>query len=68
MEILVKVIAAITFAVFLVVLFSIPAWLLWNWLMPVLFGLPSITLLQAVGLSLLARVLLGTGAQVQSSK
>ena len=35
-------------------LVSIPVWLLWNWLCPVLFGLPSVTLLQALGLSLLS--------------
>ena len=29
---------------------SVPFWLLWNWLIPSIFGLPSITLLQAFGL------------------
>lgn len=32
---------------------------LWNWLMPALFGLPSITYLQALGLLVLCRILFG---------
>jgi hypothetical protein len=33
--------------------------LLWNWLMPALFGLKLITFWQAVGLLILARILVG---------
>lgn len=36
-----------------------PLWLLWNWLMPTIFGLPYITFWQAVGLNLLSAILLG---------
>ena len=36
---------------------SLPFWLLWNWLMP-LFGLPTLTLLQSMGLYLLIRIIL----------
>jgi len=32
------------------VLLSVLTWLLWNWLMPVIFDLPEITLLQTLGL------------------
>jgi len=35
----------------------IPTWLLWNWLMPVIFGLPEITILQAFGLLILSGLL-----------
>ena len=38
---------------------AIPLWLLWNWLVPALFELPAITLLQAMGLSLLGGLLFG---------
>jgi|TARA_R110000744_G_scaffold245209_1_gene361982 hypothetical protein len=31
-------------------LVSLPFWLMWNWLIPTIFGLPEITLLQAFGL------------------
>jgi hypothetical protein len=36
---------------------SLPFWLLWNWLMPNIFGLPEITWLQAFGLWLLITLL-----------
>ena len=36
---------------------SIPLCLLWNWLMPFIFGLPKLTLLQTFGLSLLISLL-----------
>ena len=32
---------------------------LWNWLMPVIFGLPALTFWQAVGLVVLCRLLVG---------
>lgn len=32
---------------------------LWNWLMPDIFGLPSLTFWQAVGLFILSKILLG---------
>lgn len=35
----------------------IPVWLVWNWLCPMLFGLPSLTLMQAWGLSFLCGML-----------
>jgi hypothetical protein len=34
-----------------------PLMLLWNWLMPTLFGLPEITFWQACGLQVLATIL-----------
>ncbi len=36
---------------------SIPLCLLWNWLMPFIFGLPKLNLLQTFGLSLLISLL-----------
>ena len=35
------------------IVLSIPVWLLWNWLMPNIFGLPVINVLEALGLSIL---------------
>ena len=40
-----------------VLLFGAPLMLLWDWLMPTLFGLPEITFWQACGLQLLATLL-----------
>lgn len=34
---------------------------LWNWLMPVLFGLVTIDYLQALGILLLSKILFGSG-------
>jgi len=52
-----------TFAAFLgliaiiIVLLGYPLMLLWNWLMPELFGLPLITFWQAIGLNILSTIL-----------
>ena len=35
---------------------------LWNWLMPKIFGLPALTVWQALGLFVLATLLLGSGS------
>lgn len=43
----------------LAILFGFVIMWLWNWLMPVLFGLPLLTYWQAVGLFILAKLLLG---------
>jgi hypothetical protein len=44
-------------AVALVVVMAGPVWLLWNWLMPDIFGLPEITFLQALGMLVLSNFL-----------
>ena len=36
---------------------SIPLCLLWNWLMPLIFGLPKLNLLESFGLSILVSLL-----------
>lgn len=40
-------------AIILVTLLALPIMLLWNWLMPAIFNLPTITFWQAFGLNLL---------------
>ena len=48
---------------------SIPLMLLWNWLMPYLFGLPTINILQAVGIGALSNILFGnTGNMIQNNR
>ena len=42
---------------FVGIVLSIPLCLLWNWLMPYIFGLPTINLFQAFGLSALITLL-----------
>ena len=43
----------------LAILFGFVIMWLWNWLMPDLFGLPSLTYWQAVGLFILFKILIG---------
>ena len=41
------------------IFFILPFWLLWNWLMPGLFGLATIGYLKAFGLYLMSKILFG---------
>ncbi len=47
----------------LALVLGITVQLLWNWLMPEIFGLERITVLQGIGLLVLARLLLGRMGQ-----
>lgn len=40
---------------------ALPVYLLWNWLMPEIFGLTTLTFIQALGLSMLAACLFKGG-------
>ena len=44
--------------VLMALVFAFPIMWLWNWLMPVIFGLPNITIWQAVGLYFLSGLLI----------
>lgn len=63
-----QTIASFFVFIFLVVLYSAvlayPIMLLWNALIPPLFGLSSLNLLQSFGLFLLARLVVGTTWQL----
>jgi hypothetical protein len=50
-----------------IVLLGYPLMLLWNWLMPILFGLPEITLWQALGLNLLSTILFKSTPTIKKS-
>ena len=47
----------LAFAFGLSIIFAWPVMLLWNWLMPVIFGLPPLTFWQSFGLMLLCSLL-----------
>jgi len=52
-----------------VVLFQwLPIYLLWNWLMPVLFGLGEVTFMQALGVSILSSMLFKSSDSSQLNK
>lgn len=55
------VLGGLTLAVFLGFLFGYFVMLLWNWLMPTLFGLPAVTFFQAVGIVILGKLIFGCG-------
>jgi len=57
MEVLAKILLLVVLIVGLALLFAVPTMLLWNWLMPVIFGLTKITFLQALGLNMLCGIL-----------
>ncbi|HEU0199167.1 MAG TPA: hypothetical protein VFR86_01915 [Burkholderiaceae bacterium] len=49
----------VVFAAIVVAVFGAGVMLLWNWLMPELFGWPAIGFWQALGLLVLSKILLG---------
>lgn len=51
-------IVGISIAVFIGFIMAFPVMWLWNWLMPMIFNLPEITVLQAWGLSCLSAFLI----------
>lgn len=51
----------IVFGVLAATAFTFALMFLWNWLMPVIFGLTAITFWQALGLLVLSKILFGKG-------
>jgi len=46
-------IGVVVLIVLVALIFTIPVYFLWNWLMPAIFGIKTITFWQALGLNLL---------------
>lgn len=61
------IISALAMYTFVSVVLSIPVLLLWNWLMPTIFGITKITLGQAWGISLLCGILFGQNSSEKSN-
>jgi hypothetical protein len=57
MQVIGTIVAAIAFLVGLSLIMALPTMLLWDWLMPELFGLKEVTLFQAWGLNFLCGML-----------
>lgn len=55
---LLALLAGIVLVVLFALIISLPVMWLWNWLMPVIFGLKTITWLQTLGLLVLSGLLL----------
>lgn len=56
------IVLAIVIAIVIGLLMAFPVMWLWNWLMPVIFGLGKITVLQAFGLNMLSSALFKTSS------
>jgi hypothetical protein len=56
-KIITAVFGVVGLIIVLSLLFAIPTYLLWNWLMPELFNIKEITLVQAWGLMVLSGIL-----------
>jgi hypothetical protein len=56
-RILFVAIIGVLFAIVFSLLFGFIVMKLWNWLMPTIFGLPTISYLQAFGITILAKIL-----------
>ncbi len=59
MQAIIAIVGALLIIGILAGFLFVPLWLLWNWVVPDLFGLPHITLWQSLGLSLLLALLSG---------
>jgi hypothetical protein len=70
METLAKIVGVIVLVAGLIVvmalLFALPTMLLWNWLMPEIFGLKAITFWQALGLNILSGILFKSSSESSS--
>lgn len=53
-DFIINLLGTIAYVAVFVLIVSLPIMWLWNWLMPVIFGLTKITWLQALGLSVLS--------------
>jgi len=58
METFLKIVLYLFIFAFVFALFGWLTMLLWNWLMPIIFGLPTITFIQAIGLQVLTGLLI----------
>jgi hypothetical protein len=62
------ILAAIFLVLAVALVIGLPMMLLWNWLMPTIFGLTKITFWQAVGVNILSYMLFGHTNTVSKDK
>lgn len=67
-KVLVVSAVAIGTLVLVALIMGLPLMLLWNWLMPMLFGLKTLTFWQAVGLNVLSGILFKNTSTTKSDK
>jgi len=59
---------SIVLAAIVCIVTALPVYYLWNWLLPVIFGIKAITFFQAWGISLFASTLLSKSNSVSFNK
>ena len=57
MEVIIRVLVAIGVLALIGILMALPVMWLWNWLMPEIFGMETLTFWEALGVSLLSNLL-----------
>ena len=67
MVVLIALVGFVVLMILLAVLFALPTMLLWNWLMPMLFHVPAITLVQAWGVNALCAILFKSSSVSESN-
>ena len=65
---LTDIMAIIGLVVLIVLLLTLPVYFLWNWIMPEIFGLKTITIWQALGINLLSSGLFGGYSKWRNAK
>lgn len=60
MDYFMKFLFLVIFMIIVACLLALPIMWLWNWLMPLIFGLIKITFIQALGLGFLCQTLFGS--------
>ena len=62
-----SILTVVGLVVLLVMLLGIPLQLLWNWLMPSIFGLKYITFWEAVGLNAISSILFKSNVNIKKN-
>jgi len=63
-----NVLIVVGVAILIVCLLTYPTMYLWNWLMPEIFGLKTLTFIETLGLLFLARLLISTSNTNNNNK
>jgi len=59
---------AFLLVIIVTIIFAYPVMLLWNWLCPYLFGLPTMTFWQTLGFTLMIRLIIPSKTTTNSNK
>jgi hypothetical protein len=68
MEALLKIIGILGLFIILAFILALPTLWLWNFLMPVVFGLSKITFMQALAMNMLSGILFKTSSNFESEE